>query len=99
MTPELFTDRIVEIAVTGSVVRLDLGSFSTTEKDTNNQPKLEIRQRIIMPAEGFVQSFALMTRLMQDLEKRGLIRRNELPAEHAIDAPRSASGPTSPNFK
>jgi len=98
MTPELFADRILEISVTGSVVRLDLGSFSTTGKDSNNQPLLEVRQRVIMPAEGFVQSFALMTKLMQDLEKRGLIRRNEMPAEQVIEAPRPSGGPTSPNF-
>lgn len=99
MTPELFADRIVEIAVTGSVVRLDLGSFSTTSKDTNNQPTLELRQRIIMPAEGFIQSFALMTKLMQDLEKRGLIRRAEAPGTSPETPGASAGSPLSPNFK
>jgi len=95
MTPELFADRIVEIAVTGSVVRLDVGSYSSTEKDTNNQPKLELRQRIVMPVEGFMQSFALMTKLMQDLEKRGLIRRADALA--AAES-KSSSSPASPNF-
>jgi len=99
MTPELFADRIIEIAVTGSVVRLDLGSFSTTAKDANNQPQLELRQRIIMPAEGFIQSFALMTKLMQDLEKRGLIRRADAIGA-PVEAPTAATvTPQSPNFK
>jgi len=99
MTPELFADRIVEIAVTGSVVRLDLGSFSTTLKDTNNQPQLELRQRIVMPAEGFIQSFALMTKLMQDLEKRGLIRRADAAGAQADATAAAPATPQSPNFK
>jgi hypothetical protein len=30
-----------------------------------------------MPVEGFVQSFATMARVMQELEKKGVLRRGE----------------------
>jgi len=96
MTPELFADRISEITLTGSVVRIDLASFSASERDANNQPRLEMRQRVVMPTEGFVQSFGLMAKVMQDLQKRGLLRVPEGAAPPA-DAPTKPGG--SPNFK
>ncbi len=99
MSDELYADRIAEIAVTGSVVRLDLMSLSATERDANKQPKPVFRQRVVMPVEGFVQSYALMTQVMQDLEKKGLIRRGE-PAEKAGGITlKPAGGDGPPNFK
>ncbi len=94
---ELFADRIAEIAVTGAVVRLDFASFSVTARDAGNQPTLEHRQRVVMPTEGFVQSFALMAKVMQDLEKRGLVRRAEPTADPAAGGA-AAPAPVSPNF-
>ena len=99
MTHEIFADRVGEIALTGSVVRLDLMSLSATERDEKNQPKLEFRQRIVIPAEGFVQSFALMAQMMQELEKKGLIRRADPAAKPVEAAMPSPAGPASPNFK
>ena len=99
MPEELYADRIAEIAVTGTVVRLDLMSLSVTERDANEQPKPVFRQRLVMPVEGFVQSFALMAQVMEGLEKKGLIRRGE-PAEKSGDGalkPAGEDGP--PNFK
>jgi len=98
MPSELFADRIAEIAVTGTVVRLDFASFSVTARDSGNQPTLEHRQRVVMPTEGFVQSFALMAKVMQDLEKRGLVRRAEPAADPAGSGP-TAPAPVSPNFR
>ncbi len=84
MPEELYADRIAEIAVTGTVVRLDLMSLSATERDANKQPKPVFRQRVVMPVEGFVQSYALMAQVMQDFEKKGLICHGE-PAGKAGD--------------
>lgn len=98
MTPELFADRIVEIAVTGGVVRLDLASLSATQRDGGNQATLEHRQRIVMPTEGFVHSFTLMAKVMQDLEKRGLVRRAESAEPTSAAAP-AAPQAGSPNFR
>jgi hypothetical protein len=74
---EIFAERVGEIALTGTMVRLDLVSLSATERDEKNQPKPEFRQRIVMLAEGFVQSFAPMAKVMQELEKKGVVRRAE----------------------
>lgn len=95
MTTELFADSIGEISVTGSVVRIDLVSLSATERDENKKPKLVFRQRVVMPVEGFVQSFAVMAQVMQQFEKAGVIKKT--PA--AGDKPTADVKPTSPNFK
>ena len=93
MEEERFADAIGEIGITGPVVRMDLVSLSATEKDDKNQPKPVFRQRIVMPVEGFVRSFALMAQVMQQLEKQGVLKRQEPPAGA------EASAPKSKNFK
>ena len=95
MDKELFADSIGEVSLTGSVVRLDLMSLSATDRDENNKPKPVFRQRIVMPVEGFVQSFALMAQVMRQLEKTGVIKK--APAKS--DKPTAITKPNSPNFK
>jgi hypothetical protein len=95
MENELFADSIGEISVTGAVVRIDLASLSPTERDADKKPKPVFRQRVVMPVEGFVQSFALMAQVMQQLEKTGVIKK--APAKG--DKPTADVKPHSPNFK
>ena len=98
MSNELFADRIGEISLTGPVVRIDLASFSVKDKDVEGKPQLEFRQRVVMPVDGFVQSFSLMAQVMQQLEKQGLITRNSSPTEAKPISP--PAGPAqSPNFR
>ena len=93
---ELYADRIGAIAVTGSVLRIDLVSLSVSEKSDKNQPKPVIRQRVIMPVEGFVHSFGLMAQVMQQLEKGGVIQK-KLPAKGETST--AEAKPRSPNFE
>lgn len=95
MNDERFADAIGEIYLTGPLVRMDLVALSTAERDDKNQPKREFRQRIVMPLEGFVRSFALMAQVMQQLEKQGVIKR--VAGEPEV-AP-GATPPKSANFK
>ena len=101
MSDERYADAIGEISLVGSTVRLDLVSLSHTEKDDKGQPKPVFRQRIVMPVDGFLQSFGLMTRVMQQLEKQGVIKRQAgegKAAEGKADAA-PAAPPKSTNFK
>jgi hypothetical protein len=95
MSDELFADGVGEIALTGAVIRLDLVSLSPTERDENKKPKPVFRQRVVMPVEGFVQSFALMAQVMQQLEKNGVIKK----APPKGDKPAAEVKVSSPNFK
>ena len=98
MSNELFADRFAEISLTGPLVRIDLASFSVREKDADGKAQLEFRQRVVMPVDGFVQSFSLMAQVMQQLEKQGLVTRNPGPGEVRA-ATSGAVTAQSPNFK
>lgn len=88
MSQELYSDQIGEITVTGSVVRIDLVSLSATQRDEQNQPKAEFRQRIVMPLDGFIRSFRLMAQVVKQLGGRdtGQAKAAESSAQAAAPA-------------
>ena len=103
MTRELYSEGIGEVAITGSVARLDLLTLSLEERDEKGQPKLVLRKRVVMPIEGFLRSYAVLTQAMKELEKKGVIRKLDQAGQEVGSttvAPASARpGSTSPNFK
>lgn len=107
MRDELYADGIGEITVTGSIVRIDMVSLSATERDEKNAPRTELRQRIIMPLDGFANAVDLMHKALAGLVEAGAVRRigdiakadGEIMDAKAPPAPVTAGGPnTSPNF-
>ena len=89
-----FADTIGEIAITGSVIRIDLVSLSPTNRDDKGQPRPEFRQRVVMPVEGFMRSFGLMSQVVQQLEKSGVIKKVDAAQVEAA----TKAAPASPNF-
>ena len=77
MNPELYSDGVGEITVSGSIVRVDLVSLSPTERDANNNPKSVLRQRVIFSVEGFANSVDVMQRALQGLVEAGAVRHNQ----------------------
>jgi hypothetical protein len=90
MHPEIFTDGIGEIMVSGSVVRVDLVSLSATERDAANKPKSVLRQRLIFSVEGFANSVEVMQKALQGLVDAGVVRRSD---------PLESKPAGSPNFR
>jgi hypothetical protein len=90
MQPEIYSDGIGEITVSGSIVRVDLVSLSATERDANNNPKSVLRQRIIFSVEAFANSADVMQKALQGLVEAGVIRRN--PSGQAAGMQGGASG-------
>lgn len=76
-TPELFADGIMELGFGNGMVRMDLYSLSAVERDDDGNPKKEFRQRIIMPPQGFLESFSTMQEMFKRLEDAGVIRRRD----------------------
>ena len=75
MHPELYTDGVGEITVSGTVVRVDLVSLSPSERDANNAPKSVFRQRLIFSLEGFANSVELMQKALHGLvDARAVMR-------------------------
>lgn len=95
MHPELFTDGVGEVMVSGSIVRVDLVSLSATERDANNNPKPVLRQRLIFSVEGFANSVEVMQKALQSLVDAGVVRK--APGDGS-QAPQ-ARGTGSPNFR
>jgi hypothetical protein len=95
MSKERYADAIGEISLVGSTVRMDLISLSHDQKDDKGQPKPVFRQRIVMPVDGFLQSFTLIARVMQQLEQQGVIKRQPADGKGAVAPP----PPKSTNFK
>jgi|SRR6516162_9170182 hypothetical protein len=75
MHPELYTDGVGEITVSGTVVRVDLVSLSPNERDANNAPKPVFRQRLIFSLERFANSVELMQKALQGLVDSGVVTR------------------------
>jgi len=70
---QLFADRIVNLAITGPLVRLELGVLKLTEgseKPTSFVPT----QTLVMPLDGFVESFGMLEQAMKKLAESGLVK-------------------------
>ena len=78
MQPELYSDGVGEITITGSIVRIDLISLSATERDADNNPKSVVRQRIILTVESFANSVDLMQKALQSLVDAGVVKRTPM---------------------
>lgn len=86
---QIFSDGIGTISMTGGTVRLDLITFSPTEKDPGGQPKAVFQQRIVMTADTFLNAATKMQEAVQVLLK--------LAADpHSAAGTRSQVEPTRP---
>lgn len=74
MEHQLFCDEIGTIAVNGPMVRFDLMVYSAIEVEADS-PKLVHQQRVVMPLDGFLRAAGRIQAVVQDLERKGVIRR------------------------
>lgn len=99
--PEVFADGMGEITLSGGMVRIDLICLSATQKDSEGKPELELRQRVVMPPDGFLRSFSAMEDLVQKLIKAGVVKQRDQTDIVATtpELPQTPSTPPkSPNF-
>jgi hypothetical protein len=93
MNEEIFSDGFGNIAVTGTVVRIDLVSLSGQGAD--GKPTFTSRHRLVMPLDGFLRSFSMSEDVVGKLMKAGVVNKK------TPDSPGptiQSSGPSSPNF-
>lgn len=72
-TSHLYADRIVNVAVTGPRVRLELGALVAGPEETG-KPTLQPTQTVVMPLDGFLASLGLMESLVKKLLADGVIK-------------------------
>ena len=73
---DLFIDRVGNIVVTGSVVRIDLMVVDPTSVPTatgEQGMKFELRNRLIIPMEGFVRSFSALESVIKKMVEAGVV--------------------------
>jgi hypothetical protein len=95
---EIFADGIGEIVLSGGMVRLDLVALSGSQREASDKPKLEFRQRIVMPPDGFLRSFSAMEDLVRQLVDAGLVKPRDGAGQNAVRTTEGSDKPRSPNF-
>lgn len=77
MADETFAVGCSGVAFHGGVVFLDLVGLSHTQRDADGRPARELRQRIVMTAEGMLETYQAITGIISKLEEAGVIKRKE----------------------
>ena len=79
---DIFADGIGEITLSGGMVRMDLVTLKGSQsKSSDEKPKLEFSQRVIMPPDGFLRSFSAMENLVKQLIDAGLVKPRDQQAK------------------
>ena len=95
---EIFADGIGAIVLSGGMVRMDLVALTGSQRDKDEKPKLEFRQRIVMPPDGFLRSFSAMEDLVRQLVDAGLVKPRDGANQGSGEGAAPAEKPSSPNF-
>lgn len=77
MAEEKFVDGIGEISISGMVVRFDMLALDPSIKDKKGQPTPVLRQRVVMPIDGFVRTVEKLSGALPKLEKLGILKRKK----------------------
>ena len=70
---DIYADAFENILVHGGTVRIDLASYSSTEKTGDDRPVVEVTGRLVMPIEGFVRAFGGIGKVMRQMVEAGVI--------------------------
>ena len=70
---DIYADAFENILVHGGTVRIDLASYSSTEKTSDDRPEVEVTGRLVMPIEGFVRAFGGIGKVVSQMVEAGVI--------------------------
>ena len=72
MTTEVFADTVGRMDFASGVVRFELVSLEPAESGSG---RMEVRERVCMPLEGFLSAFNTMGNLVNRLVEAGVLQR------------------------
>lgn len=73
-----FADIIINIAVTGPLVRIDLGTLNPVQsKDGKLEHQPVVNQQLVMPIEGFARSLAMQEQVVKKLVEDGVLKQSQ----------------------
>lgn len=92
MADEKFVDGIGNIGITGMVVRFDMLALDPSIRDKEGQPTSVLRQRVVMPIDGFVRAVEKLNATLPQLEKMGVLKRKTNGEAGEVDTLAAALG-------
>jgi hypothetical protein len=72
-TSVVFADRLLNVAVTGPLVRLQWGVMGVPQAE-GEKPALRVSQTLVLPLDGLLASMAMIDGLVKQLVKDGVLR-------------------------
>ena len=88
-----FADTLLNIAITGNLIRLDLGTVvPALSRDGKQELRTTPTQQVVMPLDGFVRAFGMQEQVIRKLIADGVLK----PQPPQDGAPAVSTG-TSPN--
>jgi len=86
-----FADAVLNITVTGMLVRIDLGTVTlVTGKDGKQERQTHLTQQLVMPLEGFAQAFSICEQLVNKLVADGILKKE---VKDGTNSPGTLNGP------
>lgn len=85
-----FCDGISTISVVNNMIRIEFFGYTGAEKNAEGQFPRENHLRLVLPAEGFLQTYESLGKLVDEFKQKGFITSRE-EAENLADN-------SSPNF-
>ena len=77
MATDIFAEGIGEVGFSQGMVRMKLGGQSLIEKDVDGNPKMEVRQQLVMPLQGYLASMASLQDLANKLVEAGVLEKKD----------------------
>ncbi len=75
-----FADTILNISVTGPLVRIDFGTLVPDPTDPEKKKlNATTTQQVVMPIEGFARAFATQQRIIKKLVDSGILEKPAKP--------------------
>lgn len=70
-----FADTLLNISITGNLVRLDLGTITPVQtQDSKQELRATPTQQVVMPMEGFVRAFGMQEQIIKKLITDGVLK-------------------------
>ena len=69
----IFADRIVNLAVTGPLIRIELAAMTPPAAE-GEKPELRPTQILVMPIDGFMASFGMLEVVVKKMVADGMLK-------------------------
>lgn len=76
MDKERIVDGLGGFSVVGGIVRFELLALKTLEGDLTSREAMEVSERLAMSLQTFLTMYQGLTRVVNELETKGVVSRN-----------------------